>query len=355
MKQLVCMLLISRIVVCMTFGSRLINGNDIWDCIISCLVSFLITFLMVVPVCVLCKTGSQCDISDISEQLLGGTGKIVTLIYAIYFILVCAHTLAVFKIFIENVMNPPVSFLLLSTAMIFFSCYGAAKGLEGLARTSAIILFFILCALAFLGFSSFKAVDFTNFKPFFYNNGTKTVVDGINFLISRSSCIPAAAMLLSKARGNLKSGILVWNTSFYALMASSIFLVVGTLGDFSPTRFFPVYSMTSIAKIGSLENLDALYLGLWTAGIFMKISLFMNLSSECIRKTFGRKNKKIIIFLVGAALIFTNKFIKISNVSSGIFSTNFLLMFTIFTAIIIPILLIIVKRSQKINFYGFNN
>jgi hypothetical protein len=249
-------------------------------------------------------------------------------------------------------MNPPVSFLLLSTAMIFFACYGASKGLEGLARASAIVLFFISVALAFLGFSLFKIVDFTNFKPFFYANGQKTMMSGITFLISRSSCIPAVAMLLPKTRGNLKSGILAWNASFYGLMAASIFLTVGTLGDFAATRFFPVYSMTSIAKIGSLENLDALYLGLWTSAIFMKISLFMNLSSECIRKTFGRKSNKIIIFCIGAALIFTNKFVKISNVSSGIFETNFLLMFTLLTAIVIPILLIIVKRSQKINLIG---
>jgi spore germination protein KB len=349
-KQLISMLLVSQIVVCVTFGSRLVGGGDIWDCVISCIIAFFITFLLAIPVYCLCKTETQSDISDISDLIFKGAGKIITIIYAAYFILVCAHTLAIFKSFIENVMNPPVSFLLLSAGMILFACYGASKGIEGLARASAVVLFFITVALFVLGTSLFKAVDFTNLKPFFYSNRFETTVKGLMFFISRSSFIPAMALLLSKARGNAKEGIFYWNFAFYALMVSSIFLVTGTLGDFAATRLFPVYSMASIAKIGSLENLDALYLGLWTSAVFMKISLFMNLSAECIRKTFGRKHKKTIIIGIGLLLVFTNKFIKISNVSSGIFSTGVLLIFTFLTAVIIPVLLIILKQFKKDSF-----
>jgi spore germination protein (amino acid permease) len=333
--------------VCVTFGSRLIGGNSIWDCIISCIVAFLLTFLLVIPVCNLCKTGTQDDIFDISYNLLGFVGRLIALIYAAYFIFVCAHTLAVFKSFIENVMNPPVSFLLLSTSMIFFACYGAAKGIEGLARASAIILFFIIVAFLVLGISLFKIIDFTELKPFFYENQNHTTIQGILFLISRSSCIPAMAVLLPKSKGNIVKGVFTWNVVFYVLMAGMIFFVTGTLGEFATTRFFPAYNAASIAKIGNLENLDALYLGLWAASIFVKISLFMNLSSECIRKTFGRKNNKIIIICLGVFLVFTNKFIKISNVASGIFSTNVLLIFTIITAFVIPILLLIIKKFKK--------
>jgi spore germination protein (amino acid permease) len=340
------MLLISRVVVCVTFGSRLIGGEDIWDCIISCGITFLLTFLLVIPICFLCKSGTQNDVSDISNSLLGFFGKFVTLIYAVYYALVCAHTLAVFKSFIENVMNPPVSFLLLSTSMIFFACYGAAKGIEGLSRASAIILFFVTTALLVLGVSLFRVIDTTEFKPFFYKNN-KALIQGILFFISRSSCIPALAMLLPKAKGNLVKGIVMWNTAFYILMAGTIFFIIGTLGNFASTRFFPAYNTASVAKIGKLENLDVLFLGLWTSSIFIKISLFINLSSECIRKTFGGKHNKIIIICLGALLVFTNKFVKISNLTTGIFNTNVLLIFTVLTAFIIPIILLIIKKIRN--------
>jgi hypothetical protein len=71
------------------------------------------------------------------------------------------------------------------------------------------------------------------------------------------------------------------------------------------------------------------------------------LSSECLRKSFGRKSNKIIIFLLGIILIITNMFVKISNIMSGIFDTRFLFFMTIFTAFLVPLILLIIKKTSK--------
>ena len=98
--------------------------------------------------------------------------------------------------------------------------------------------------------------------------------------------------------------------------------------------------------LGSLKT-DALFLGLWTSGIFIKLSMFINLSSECLRKVFGKNNNKIVIFLLGIFLIFTNMFAKITNLSSGIFDIKFLFTFTILVSFIIPLVLLICKKIVK--------
>ncbi|MDR2073846.1 MAG: spore germination protein [Oscillospiraceae bacterium] len=342
--QMFCMLLISRVAVSMTFGPAVMRGVNFWDCIISCLGAYLVTFLLIIPVMWLCKTNGQ----EIITSSCGALGKIFSLIYAVYFAFVCAHTLALFKVFIENVMNPPISFMLLSLILVALTCYGAAKGIEGIARASSVIMFFIVFSLIILGFSLYKTTDPTNFGPFFYD-GPHSALEGIIFFISRSSCIPAMAWLIPRTNGNVKRGIFVWNTSFYALMAASIMIVVGALGDFAQTQLFPAYSAASIAKMGSLENLDALYLGLWTASIFMKLAMFLNLSAECIRDVFGQKNIKISILIMGIILVATNATVKLSKLSSGIFSTNLLLLFTAITSIILPFLMILSKKIRKKN------
>ena len=344
--QLIVMLVINRIVISMTFGSMSISGNNIWDCTISSLIVFFITFILVIPMIVLCNNDKNMDIIDFNKKILGPFGKIFSILYSFYFVLVCANTLVNFKIFIESVINPPISFLVLSTSIIVFSCYASSKGIEAIARSSSIILFFITFLLFFIEFSLFKVTDFTNFKPFFYD-GYESLNNGIIFLLSRMSCVPAMGMLLPMVYGNVKKGIIFWNVIVLFLMSSFIFLVTGVLGDLSTTKLFPIYTATSVAKISKFENLDSLYLGLWTAGIFLKISLFLNLSSECLRKSFGRKNNKIIIFFLGIILVFTSLFAKTSNSSSGIFNTKFLLILTLLTAFLIPLILIILKKTLK--------
>lgn len=344
--QLIVLLIINRIVISMTFGSISISGNNIWDCIVSSLIVFFLTFILIIPITLLCNNNEKMDIVDYNEKILGPFGKIVSILYSFYFILVCANTIVNFKIFIESVINPPISFLVLSTSIIIFACYASSKGIESIARSSSIILFFISFLLIFIEFSLFKVTDFTNFKPFFYD-GYNSLSDGIIFLLSRMSCIPAMGMLIPMSSGNIKKGIIFWNFVVFFLTSSFIFLVTGVLGDLSVAKLFPIYTATSVAKISRFENLDSLYLGLWTAGIFLKISLFLNLSSECLRKSFGRKNNKIIIFLLGIILLFTNLFAKISNFSKGIFNTKFLLVLTMLTSFFIPLILMILKKSIR--------
>ena len=342
-SQLVVLLIINRLVISITFGSSAIGENDIWDCILSSVAVFFLTFILILPNYFLFSNNQTLDIADLSEILFGRIGNIITLIYAIYFILICAYTLASFKIFIENVMNPPISFFVLSSTMIIFACYASSKGIEAISRSGSIILFFTTFLLILMGISLFKVMDFTNFKPFFLE-GYDSFNNGILFMVSRMSCIPAMTMLIPMSKGNLKQGIIFWNVAVLFLISSIIFFVTGVLGELSQIKLFPIYTSTSVAKISKFENLDALFLGLWTCAIFIKLSMFLNLSSECLRKVFGKNNNKMFIFLLGATLLFTNTFAKITNLSSGIFDTRSLFILTVSMSFVIPFILLISKK-----------
>ena len=121
--QLITLFMINRLVISLTFGSSSINNHNIWDCVISSLLVFFITFILIIPMMMLFKNNNNSDnknldIVDINEQILGKFGKIISVIYAFYFLLSCTYTLSNFKIFIESVINPPISFLVLLTSII---------------------------------------------------------------------------------------------------------------------------------------------------------------------------------------------------------------------------------------------
>ncbi len=344
-SQMFSMLFISRLVVETTYSSIMVKGDYIWDHILSAIVSFFLIFILVIPIYFLFKSDKSMDVLDNSYILLGKAGHIVSGIYAFYFLFICVHTLSLFKVFLANVINPPVSTEVLLSSMVIAACYGAYKGVEGLARASGIILFFMVLSIIFIGFSLLFSIDTLNFTPFFYK-GTESFVGGLIFMIARSSCIPAMAILFPMAKGKLKQGLFFWNLSIYTLICVSIVLMLGSLGDFLQTQLFPVYTAASIAKIGSLENLDVLYLGIWTMGIFIKLSLFLMLSGECTKKFLGEKIGKISVLLFGAVMVFFGIFLNKNAVLSGIFGSLSLFTFLIFTAVFIPLILILIKKIK---------
>lgn len=344
-SQMFSMLFISRLVVETTYSVIMTEGNNLFDHILSAGIAFFVVILLILPVYFLFKIDTSMDVLDNSYELLGKAGSLVSGIYALYFLFTCVHTLALFKIFLSNVINPPVSTEVLLTTMVIAASYGAYKGVEGLARTSGIILFFMIISMLFIGLSLAKQTDCLNFSPFLYQ-GTKSFEGGIMFMVSRSSCIPAMAILFPMAKGNLKKGIFVWNLSIYALISVVILLMVGSMGDFLQTQLFPVYTAASIAKIGSLEHLDALYLGIWTMGIFIKLSLFFMLSGECVKKVAGEKLGKFFVLIFGFIMIFFGIFLNKNAISSGIFSSPSLLISMLFVGAFIPLALIILKRLK---------
>ena len=344
--QLFSMLFISRMVVDVTYSSSITQSTDIWDHILSAGISFLITFLLVIPIYFLFGMDSSKDIADTSISIMGKVGIIIVLIYAFYYILVCTFTLNIFTNFISNVINPPISIPFLAFAVILSSSYGASRGIEALARSSVILLV-IICLFTFLiGISLSAGIEKVNYPPFLYN-GTNSMINGVLFMISRTSCIPALTMLLPYAKGNIKKGILFWNLSIYAVIAILIFLIVGSLGDFQSTQLFPVYTATSIAKIGPLEHLDAFYLGIWTTGIFVKMSLFLMLASKCVKRVLGEAAGKGSVLWIAIGVWIWSLVSKNLYDSSWLFSTNVLLSIMLITSIVLPLILIFIKLIKN--------
>lgn len=344
-SQLFIVLFISRMVVSMTYGNMLIGDSELWDHVISGVVSMLLTWLILLPIYYLFLTDKKMNVLDNLRDLCGKFGLAVIVLYILYFWVVSFHTVSMFEEFVFNAINPPISIPALTVLLLLSSCYGAYKGLEAIVRTSGVIFIFTIFAMIFFVVSLAPGIDSINYKPLMYN-GADSVIEGIKLMVSQSSCIVALGVLLPMAKGEHKKGILFWNVGVYAVFVVLVCLVVGTMGDFVSTQLFPVYTAAGIGKFGSFKHLDSLYLGVWISGIFIKLSLFLMLAGEGVKKIWGEKVRKICIIIFGALLSGVSFFSDKLNIINSQFITDFMLIFLSVLSVAVPIVLIILKKIR---------
>lgn len=351
-SQLFCLLFISRMVVSMTYGNILIGNSEIWDHLLSAPICAILTFVILIPIYWLFMMDKKMNVLDNLRDMCGKVGIWLISLYILYFLLISFHTVSVFEKFIFNAINPPISVPFLTVLLLFSSCYGAYKGIEAVSRASGLIFLFTVFAMIFFLISLVSSIEPINYKPLMLE-GSQSLFDGIKLLISQSSCIPAMAVLLPMAKGDHKKGIIIWNAGVYLVFAALIMLVVGTMGDFAQTQLFPVYTAAGIGKFGSFKHLDSLYLGIWISGIFIKLSLFLMLTGQGIKKIWGEEARKKSIIIFGFLISVTSFFSDKLELLSSTFMTNFLIWFLILISVVIPLALLFIRlKNRKRGVYG---
>lgn len=340
-SQLFIMLFLSRMVVNLTYNPLFSGSDGMWEHIVSAGISYVLIFLLFLPIYLLSKRRPGLGLIDDAYLYLGKFGAIIGIVYGLYFVMTCCYTLSLFDLFVANVMSPRTSLLVLSVAVAASACYGAFKGIEALARASGIIFVLVLASLVFLVCALLFMADPIHFTPVFYN-GSEQAIGGVLLMLGRSSCLPALAILIPFAKGNLKKGFIAWNTCVYAVIALVITAVVGALGDYLKTQMFPIYAAANAAQLGVFQRMDALYIGIWMMGIFLKISLFLYLFSLCMASLFGEKAARRSILPAAVAVIIISLLVtEFRDISRVLFNLYFLFGCSMLVTLIIPLLLLI--------------
>lgn len=345
--QLFGMLFISRMIVNITYNPFIASTGEVSDHVLSAIATFFLTFLLIIPLWFLYRKDPSCNIIDHSTFLMGKAAVIVAFVYTLYFVVAGCYILSFFDTFVANVMSPKTSLWMLSGAVMVTAVYGAIRGVEALARTSGILLIGICASLVFVVCALFPKVDPVNYTPPLYH-GTQGFWDGILLMVARSTSIPMLAILLPFAKGNKKKGFIVWNIATYLTIGMMLLLMEGALGDYLKTQIFPVYAATSVAQIGMFKRLDALYLGIWTTGLFVQMAAFLFCISHCITRVLGRKAGRIAIFVCGAVIAVMSVLITNSRgLARFVYNTSFLLYATLGVGVLIPLIFVIAVNVKK--------
>lgn len=122
-----------------------------------------------------------------------------------------------------------------------------------------------------------------------------------------------------------KKGIASWVFGVYISTAILVAVITAVLGDYLQTQVFPVYSVTAIASLGVTERLDGLFLGVWTAGMFVKISLFIYLLSACVKRIFGEVISRWSILICGIIVLISAMTISATEGMFDLLFNNYIL------------------------------
>lgn len=345
--QLFAILFISRMVVNVTYSSYSADIDSLHFGAVATLIALPLTLLMVTPIYLMFKTGAGRTVTDNAYDLFKKWGAVIAVVYGLYFLWILIKTLSQFNVMVTNVLNPTASVLVLSIAVVVASMYGAYKGIEALGRATTIIFIFIAVALITLLFTLVPKVDKLNYVPITMAN-TKDIVSVVMDMLSKNSCIPAMAILLPFVKGKTKATVCWWGVAVYATTAVFILLITGVLGEYLQTQVFPVYSLTAVASLGVTERLDGLFLGVWTAGMFVKISLYIYLLSACVKRIFGETISRWSILICGILVLIASMGLTITeSVFNMVFNNTLLLALTITTGVVIPLFIAVANRISK--------
>lgn len=345
--QLFMMLYISRMVVNVTYSSYSSDVSSLRYGVTASVIAMVITFFMLIPVYFMIKTNKNRSVTDNAYSVFKWLGTTVAVIYGLYFLWILVNTISFFDIMVKNVVNPNTSVFMLSLAIVGAAVYAAYRGIEALGRASSIIFIIITTALIVLIFSLIPEADILNTEPPGMENSSDIMKTVFN-AVAKNSCIPAMAFLLSLTSGNKKRGAVCWALGVYLSMAVMIFIITAVLGDYLDTQVFPVYTVTAVASLGVTRRLDGIFLGVWTAGMFVKISLFIYLISVCVKRILGNKAAKLSIILSGAVIVIASTAVSGTNgMFDFLFDTKLLFAFTVLTGAVIPFILGIINISRK--------
>lgn len=342
--QLFSILFLVPMVITLTYGKNFFKDNNkqIWDFTVSSIVSYIVTFLLMLPAYILYK-----KYPDLNLFTSCKLKKINSAIYGLYFIWAACYTVSIFRIFILSVAPHGSQIFLDTILMCILAIYASFKGINAISRTSVIIFALVFASIFIILFSLFKKIEWVNYPPIM-QDGPHCAINGVLYMVSRNFAIPVLIVLFPIT--NVKSGkiALFWNTIIHLIFNIIIFVNTGSLGDFLGTQIFSIYAATKVAHIGVFKRLDTIYMGVFTTGILIITSLFLNIFNSSLGnvKKAGIKNT-ITASAIFAVLMFGCLLKGSKDFGYFIYDTKLLLILLFVTTLVLPTANLIAESTRE--------
>lgn len=336
--NLFILLFVSRTIIGLTYIQSVINTKMTSDLIFSILISLFLTILIMLPIFFCVKQ---------NKNLLDN--KFMSVFYSFYFIFAAMVNIMRFSYFASGVLNletPPVIF---SVIIILCIVYGASREIEAISRWGSIVCVILLFSITVILSVNISEFSFNNFLPFFKENRVNILKDA--FILScNASEIPLYLFLSKKVNGKTEKPF------FYSVIFAvlTIFIVyftaIGTLGDYAYHQPFPIYSLSEITKVSQSSRLDVLFISAWIFCIFLKASLYLYSSYDCLKNSFEKLNKKQAVAVSSLTLLALTVFVSVlyESVFSSVSKLVVCLLF-LTASVVLPTVYFVLNRKKGAN------
>jgi spore germination protein KB len=163
------------------------------------------------------------------------------------------------------------------------------EGIEGIGRCSEVIVPFVLIFTFLFSLISLPNADITRLQPILEHGFSPVLRAAIvpSGWMGEFFCIGFLLPYLDRPeKGRILSILAIFTVIVVTMLVNS--LTVAVLGDMTSQLAYPVFTITQYVSIADfLQNVDAFVVGLWTVGIFIKLSISLFLLCVCVTKCSG--------------------------------------------------------------------
>lgn len=345
--QLFAVLLLSRLLTLLTYttlGAEAMQNGDYFP---SAVFSVLFILLFSVMLFVQMRWFPKYDLVDIAYYTSPIFSKIISVLYAIFFLFTALETLARLELFVSTVIFPSRQSAFLVIICVVAACYAASLGVEALGRTGAISLGFFVAVFLFIMLAMADKIDFINFSPLLYDGVSPSLSAGLA-AATRSAEIMMFSAMLPQVTGNTKKAYGAWLVAFLGSSLAVFFFVFGGLGYFALTQLFPIHAIAVLSELSVFQRFDVLLTGIWILSAFVKISFLLYLVSAHLQKSF-RPEWKTRYLAVSGILIAVVQIFFAKNFSDYFYTVGLwqrTVFFAVF-AVALPAIVLFAARKKR--------
>lgn len=344
--QFFVMMFVSRVVTAMGINAGYLGGENMLEAVVSWLFAMAAGLLISLPIWAMHRQCPERSIGEMACDAWRRAGRVIPALYLLYFMLCGGISLGMFEIFLLDTVNPDFSAVLVVCAMLGVAVYGALRGVETVARCAACVF-----ALLILGTGLVFGITASRFEPEnlapLFQNGFFQTLQGAGLFLARTAVFADMAVLLPMVRGRKAAGFFGWaggSTFFIVLM---LLLLAGCLGPYGATQNFPVFVLSSMTEVRSMQRLDAVFVGLWMMGLIIKLSCELYACRVCAASLFGKKLPRSSVLFCGAAVLVLALLAAESRTFRGfVLDVRVLLPATVLTGGALPLLVFAGHRAK---------
>lgn len=345
--QFFVMMFVSRVVVTIALNSQYLGGENMLEGIVSYAAAMVLAIVISLPVWLLHQRYPGLSIGAAAEATIGKVGKVVPAAYILYFVIINGSSLGLFQIFLMDTVNPEFSAAVTMAAVLAVAVYGAVRGIETVARCASCIFAVLLVGTALVFAIVTPRFDVENLEPLFVNGFSQTV-RGAELFVARTSVFADMAVLLPMVNGRKKAGFFAWIVGTAVFVSTLLLLLAGCLGPYASTQNFPVYALSAITEVRSMQRLDAVFVGVWLMGLIIKLACDIYACRVCAASVSGKRMPKAVICSVGAAvLLLAFLTAEVRSVQRILLNTELLFMCTVIIGAAVPLVVLLCGIAKE--------
>ena len=290
--QIIFILLICR---CQSFmisiDLRRVLRVDDSNIYISMLISLICVFLIYIPAVILLKKFRYLNIIDISKKMFPRLGNFISVLFSGYFLLMAvAHVANTNFFMISYIYYDASPFLVVGIVLV--ALYAVYLGIEAIFRSGTImfVLFFVLNLAVFVLLIS--TYNTHNLGPIVLKK-TKEIIEDSK-LLSFSAELVAFLVLAEYSKQKTVFAYTSYQVVIFIMQLFLILTITLSMGRYTNTNVFPLYTISSMIEISILDRLESVYIILDTMLSVIKTAVYLFLSYKSISFLI---NKKFFLFV----------------------------------------------------------